>query len=82
MNQSKTISRRAMLRRSTGMVGSIALIPIVLYAPCANAGGNKALLHYQDTPKDGQMCAPCTAFTPGPESAPGTGTCKVVACQS
>jgi len=79
MEQSKmkTMSRRAMLRRSTGMLGSIALIPIVLQASAAHAGGgNKAMLHYQDTPKDGQTCGQCTAFTPGSEA--GTGNCKVV----
>ncbi|WP_459199382.1 high-potential iron-sulfur protein [Ralstonia pseudosolanacearum] len=36
------------------------------------------MLHYQDSPKDGKRCADCTAFKPGAESAPDTGTCKVI----
>jgi hypothetical protein len=36
------------------------------------------MLHYQDSPNNGQKCSDCTAFKPGPESAPDTGTCKVI----
>ncbi|AXV83130.1 high-potential iron-sulfur protein [Ralstonia syzygii] len=79
MNPIKTISRRRMLRRSARALGSIMLAPIVFHSRCADAdGGNKAMLHYQDSPKNGQRCADCTAFKPGPESAPDTGTCKVI----
>lgn len=63
MNPIKTISRRRMLRRSARALGSIMLAPIVFHARCADAdGGNKAMLHYQDSPKNGQRCADCTAF--------------------
>ncbi|MFD2425149.1 high-potential iron-sulfur protein [Ralstonia solanacearum] len=36
------------------------------------------MLHYQDSPNNGQKCVDCTAFKPGPESASDTGTCKVI----
>ena len=79
MNPTKTISRRTMLRRSASVAGTIVLAPIVFYPRCAQASaGNKAMLHYQDSPNNGQKCSDCTAFKPGPESAPDTGTCKVI----
>ncbi|CCF98786.1 high-potential iron-sulfur protein [Ralstonia solanacearum] len=79
MNPTKTISRRTMLRRSAGVAGSIVLAPVGFYPRIAEAGaGNKAMLHYQDSPNNGQKCVDCTAFKPGPESASDTGTCKVI----
>ena len=79
MNTIKTLSRRRMLRRGARALASIMLAPIVFHARCADAdSGNRAMLHYQDSPKDGKRCADCTAFKPGAESAPDTGTCKVI----
>ncbi|MHA6831837.1 high-potential iron-sulfur protein [Ralstonia pseudosolanacearum] len=79
MNTTKTLSRRRMLRRSARALGSIMLAPIVFHARCADAdNGNRAVLHYQDSPKDGRRCADCTAFKPGADAASDTGTCKVV----
>lgn len=66
MNTIKTLSRRRMLHRSARALGSIMLAPIVFHVRCADAdSGNRAMLHYQDSPKDGKRCADCTAFKPG-----------------
>ncbi|WP_293642528.1 high-potential iron-sulfur protein [Polaromonas sp.] len=36
------------------------------------------MLHYQEDPKDGQMCSGCAAFTPSAASDEGNGSCKIV----
>jgi hypothetical protein len=80
MNQEKRTSRRNMLRRSSVVLGAIILTPLVASSPPAKAGSmNKGMLHYQDSPKDGKMCADCAAYTPPPSPEAGTGTCKIVA---
>lgn len=80
MNQNKKTSRRNMLRRTSAVLGAIVLTPLVTHSPTAKAGSmNKAMLHYQDSPNDGKMCADCSAYTPPSSSDTGSGTCKVVA---
>ncbi|SFI02102.1 High potential iron-sulfur protein [Collimonas sp. OK307] len=79
MNQDKKTSRRNMLRRSSAVLGAVILTPLVTHSPQANAGSmTKGMLHYQDTPKDGKMCADCAAYNP-PTPDTASGTCKVVA---
>lgn len=79
MHPVKPMSRRLLLRQAAGMLGSVVLLPIALYAPCSRAGSaNRAVLHYQDNPRDGKMCSTCTAFTPEPATEPATGSCKVL----
>lgn len=80
MNQEKKTSRRNMLRRSGVVLGAIILTPLAAHSPSAKAGSmNKGMLHYQDTPKDGQKCADCSAYTPPTSPETGTGSCKIVA---
>jgi hypothetical protein len=80
MNQYNKTSRRNMLFRGTAILGAIVLAPLASDSPPAKAGSmNKAMLHYQDSPKDGKMCADCSAYTPPASPDAGTGTCKVVA---
>ncbi|KMW45582.1 high-potential iron-sulfur protein [Ralstonia insidiosa] len=77
MNPNKILSRRKMLRHGAGALGAVMLTRIVFHSQRAEAdNGNKAILHYQDSPKEGHRCADCTAFKPGAEA--DTGTCKVV----
>jgi hypothetical protein len=79
MSQTKPSSRRKVLHQGTVMLGSIVFIPIAMYLPTASAGSaSKKMLHYQDSPKDGQTCADCTAFSPPAASDSITGTCKIV----
>ena len=80
MNQNKKTSRRNMLCRSSVILGAIVLTRLATHSPPAEAGSaNKAMLHYQDTPKDGKMCADCSAYTPPSSPDAGAGTCKVLA---
>lgn len=81
MNQdNKKASRRSMLRRSGAVLGAVILSPLAAHSPPARAGSmNKGMLHYQDSPKDGKMCADCAAYNPPQSSDAASGTCKVVA---
>ncbi|WP_211450684.1 high-potential iron-sulfur protein [Collimonas antrihumi] len=82
MNQEKKTSRRSMLRRSSAVLGAIILTPLVTPSQPVKAGSmTKGMLHYQDSPKEGKMCADCAAYTPPPAPEAGTGTCKIVAGQ-
>ena len=82
MDQTKQASRRDMLRQSTAMLGSIVFIPLAVTSPSADAGSmSREMLHYQDSPKDGKMCADCAAYTASSTffhpDAP-TGICKIL----
>lgn len=71
------LSRRQLLKLA-GI--SLALIPVVTIQQQATAGTNAALrsqLKYQDTPKDGMICATCLEFVPG-KSDKDPGGCKVI----
>lgn len=79
MNQEKKTSRRNMLCRSGAVLGAIILTPLATHSPPAQAGSTKkGMLHYQDSPKDGRMCADCAAYTPAASPEAGAGTCKIV----
>jgi len=71
------LSRRKLLK----LVGiALVLIPVVSPPQQASAGTNAALrnqLKYQDTPKDGMICATCLEFVAG-KSDKDLGGCKVI----
>ncbi|NMM10557.1 MAG: iron oxidase [Polaromonas sp.] len=78
MNKIEPISRRKMILDSS-VRGSIIFLPIAIFSASVKAGSsNKAMLHYQEDPKDGQMCSGCAAFTPSAASDEGNGSCKIV----
>ncbi|MBA5636229.1 high-potential iron-sulfur protein [Duganella sp. LX20W] len=70
------LSRRRALR------GALALAALAaaggLARPRAAMAGNgaKTDFQYQDHPQDGQHCAQCAAFQPGPEGEPGS--CRLI----
>lgn len=69
-------SRRRVLR------GALALAALttasgLLRPRLARAGnGAKSDFQYQDHPQDGQRCAQCAAFQPGPDGGPGS--CRLI----
>lgn len=78
MNQIKPISRRKMILDSS-VRGSITFLPIAVFSAAVHGGSsNKAMFHYQEDPKDGQMCSGCAAFTPPVASDETNGSCKIV----
>ncbi|WP_211462926.1 high-potential iron-sulfur protein [Collimonas silvisoli] len=79
MNQEKKTSRRIMLFRSGIVLGAIILTRLATDTPAKAGSMSKGMLHYQNSPKDGKMCADCAAYTPPPSPDAGTGTCKIVA---
>ena len=71
------LDRRAMLRKSSALVASFATIALVVLSGSARAAkADKALLRYQDGPKNGKTCADCWAYVRGRNAAEGT--CKAV----
>ena len=59
---------------------SLALIPLVVITRQACAKTNttdRDKLKYQDTPKDGMICATCLEFVPG-KTDKDLGGCKVI----
>ena len=73
------LSRRTLLRRGTIVLGSIALIPIVIHSQAAKAASAaKGMLHYQESPKDGKSCSDCTSFRPSTTPDSDIGTCKIL----
>jgi hypothetical protein len=71
------LSRRKLLKLASA---SLALIPLVIIARPACAKTNAAVrvqLKYQDTPKDGMICATCLEFSPG-KTPKDQGTCRVI----
>ncbi|WP_416053313.1 high-potential iron-sulfur protein [Cupriavidus basilensis] len=36
------------------------------------------MLHYQESPKDGQSCSDCSSFRPSTAPDSDTGTCKIL----
>jgi hypothetical protein len=70
--------RRALLRKGAALVASsFAIIPVVVSSKPAAAGkADKAVVRYQDQPKDGKICVNCWAYVAGPRAAEGA--CKVI----
>lgn len=65
------VSRRALLRNAA-LIGGATALGTTAMAPRAHAAGiQKAVVHYQDTPRGDERCSNCLQFIP-PSS------CKVV----
>jgi len=65
--------RRVLLLSAAGLAG-LAVLP---QRSQAQAKASKAVMQYQEHPKNNQDCAGCIQFVPG-KSATAMGTCKVV----
>jgi hypothetical protein len=71
------IDRRAILRKGSALVASLAAIPLVVFSGAGRAAkADGELLRYQDQPKNGKICADCWAYVAGPK--PAVGTCKAI----
>jgi hypothetical protein len=77
------LRRRALLKIGTALAASLAAVPVTgrsaepstSVEPRAKKA-TKALLHYQDQPRNGKVCAGCWAYIAGPLA--GEGTCKAI----
>lgn len=71
------LDRRALLARCSALVASLAAIPIFAWSTTGRAAkADRALLRYQDQPKDGKTCAACWAYVAGRN--PAEGSCKAI----
>ncbi len=75
----KNLNRREWLKRSTVLVASAAIAPLV-FVNKASASDlqSKSEVGYQDHPDGNKQCSNCSHFVPG-SSPTAAGTCKVVA---
>lgn len=74
-----SLARRALLKRATIMLVSVAALPVALSSRPAVAGAARgAEFHYQDHPKDGKRCADCTAFGANAREPNAEGTCRII----
>jgi hypothetical protein len=69
-------SRRIMLKNAA-LVAGLAAAPWALRPAAAQAKAAKAAMQYQEQPKNGQACATCSLFIPGP-TPDAKGACQVV----
>ena len=67
------LSRRNFIK---GAGATLAVLPL-LRARAATNPSQRAQLHYQDQPKDGQRCLSCLEFIPG-RSEQALGGCKLL----
>jgi High potential iron-sulfur protein len=68
------LSRRIWLKK----VGAgLVVAPWVARAAHAQGMASKEAMKYQDKPNNGQRCADCVQFIPGPKAG-ANGTCKIV----
>ena len=71
-------ARRSLLKRTVLLAG-IAAIPLLANTRIVIAQSKlaRAVVQYQDTPKEGRDCNGCLQYIPG-ATAIANGTCKVV----
>ena len=80
MSPGGKISRRTLLRRSSALLASIAIVPAFLQSNSAAAGtGSKKDFSYQSHSRDGKSCATCTSFIPNKSNKSGPRTCRIIA---
>ena len=71
------LDRRAMLQKTSVFVATLATIPIAIWGRAAGAAkADRAVLRYQDQPKDGKICTDCWAYVVGRNATEGT--CKAI----
>ena len=68
--------RRIVLKNAV-IVAGLAAAPWAARQALAQGKARKQDMHYQDQPKDGQMCATCIQFIPG-EKPGANGSCQIV----
>lgn len=71
-------ARRALLARSAGLLGGLALTLLLGVDESAAAKAEKGDFLYQDHPNDGKDCARCKFFAPDDANA-DAGACAIVA---
>lgn len=71
------LDRRALLRKGSALLASLAAIRIAVWSKPANAAkADRAVLRYQDQPWNGKICADCWAYVAGRN--PAAGSCKAI----
>lgn len=71
------LDRRALLRNVGALLASLTTIPIAVWSKAASAAkADKAVLRYQDQPRNGKICADCWAYVAGRN--PTVGSCKAI----
>jgi hypothetical protein len=69
-------SRRRALRGALALAALAAAGGLARPRVAQAGNGAKSDFQYQDHPQDGQRCAQCAAFQPGPDG--GAGSCRLI----
>ena len=72
----EALSRRRTLRGALALAALAAAGGLARPRTALAGNGAKSDFQYQDHPQDGQHCAQCAAFQPGPEGEPGS--CRLI----
>ena len=63
-DETKARARRGLLRTGLAAVAGVAVMGAGIHQAAAQQKLAKAMIQYQDTPKDGQRCDACTHWQP------------------